>query len=262
MRGQVSYRWGMGTLPARLEESLGGRIKLAAPISGIHLGEDGRLFVAAGNPQRKLEADAVVVATSAQAAAPIIEALAPAAAAALRDITSCSLAVVHTAFKCEDVRARVSGFGMLIPRETNVRLLGSIYSSALFEGRAPKDEVLLTNFIGGVADPDIMSADDDEIVREVRRGLHATMGITAKPTFVKIVRHAQAIPQYAPGHAQRIERIALDLEHVPGVYLTGNYFNGISVADTIADARKTAEAVRGWLSRPKIRTVHAWQSLI
>jgi oxygen-dependent protoporphyrinogen oxidase len=128
-----------------------------------------------------------------------------------------------------------------------------MYSSALFDHRAPADEILLTTFIGGAADPDAVNLDDEELLTEVRKGLHATMGVNSKPRFTKITRLNKAIPQYKVGHGQRINRIKLELEKIPGLFLTGNYFSGISVSDTIGHARQTAEEVRDFFRKPRVR---------
>lgn len=251
----ISYQWGMETLPARLEEVLKQKIKLGTSVDSVVRNEAGRLFVVAGNPRRRLEADAVVIATGPHSAATMLESMLPRAASALKEIRSCPLAVVHTAYKKSSFGVSPRGFGMLIPRAANVRLLGSIFSSSMFENRAPSDEVLLTNFIGGVHDPDVLALSDAEIITEVRKSLHLTMGVNAKPEYVKVTRLERAIPQYTVGHAGRVEEIEKDLSSFSGIFLTGNYLRGTSVSDTIGHTRRVADAVRVVLSRPRVRTI-------
>jgi oxygen-dependent protoporphyrinogen oxidase len=249
----LSYRWGMGTLPARLEEVLRRKLKLNTGVKEIIRDEDGRLFACIAEKDRRLEADAVIVATSPYAAAHLIDKQSPRTAVELMNIEFCPITVVHTAFKKKDVGFKVRGFGFLVPRVANVRILGTLFSSALFDHRAPKDEVLLTTFIGGATDPDAIGLSDDDIMREVRKGLHITLGINTKPEFTKITRLKHAIPQYKVGHTHRLKRIDKEMERLPGLYLTGNYFSGISVSDTIGHAKQTAETARAFLSKPKIR---------
>jgi oxygen-dependent protoporphyrinogen oxidase len=249
----LSYRWGMGTLPARLEEVLKRRIRLNTNILSVSHDNQDRLFAHCGDVERRFEADAIVVATDPHTAADLIDTASTHAASELSEIEFCSLAVVHTAYAKSDVGFRPHGYGFLVPRITNVRILGTMYSSALFDHRAPQDEVLLTTFIGGSSDPDAIGLDDDELLKEVRKGLHVTMGINSKPSFTKIIRLKKAIPQYKVGHGQRIARIKHELEKVPGLFLTGNYFSGISVSDTIGHARQTAETVRDFFRKPRVR---------
>lgn len=256
----MSYRWGMGTLSARLEEALRRKIRLGWAIESITLDQDGRLFVTAADPDRRSEADAVVIATGAQTAGKLIEKLAPASSGILGTMPYCPLVVVHMAFDRNAVRGAMRGCEVLVPRAAQIRLLGTVFTSETFSGRAPERKALLTNFIGGATDVQAMDLDDAEVIKEVRRGLYAVTGITAKPTFVKVVRLIRAIPQYTVGHLKSVYEIERELDKVPGVFITGNYFSGVSVSDTIGHARKTAEDVRAWLRRPRIRTLGSFSS--
>jgi oxygen-dependent protoporphyrinogen oxidase len=253
----ASYRWGMGTLPARLEEVLKQSIKLDTRVDGILRDEDDRIFVVAGDPQRRLEVDAVVIATDAKSAAALVEPFLPRSAEILGGIPFCPLAVVHTAFANRDLGTKLKGFGFFVPRSANVRMLGTVFSSSLFDNRAPSDETLLTSYIGGVHDRDVLGASDDEIVTEVRKGLHLTMDINSKPHYAKVTRLENAIPQYAVGHSRNLDLLGEDLRSFPGVFLTGNYFAGTSVSDTIGHARRVANDLRLILSRPRIRRVRS-----
>ncbi len=256
----MSYRWGMGTLSARLEEVLRRKTRLGWTIEGVTLDQEGRLFVTTADPDRRSEADAVVVATGAQSAGKIVEKLAPTASQFFNAVPYCPLVVVHMAFDRSAVGGAIRGREVLVPRAAQIRLLGTVFTSEIFPGRAPERKVLLTNFIGGATDVQAMDLDDAEVIKEVRRGLYAVTGITAKPTFVKVVRLVRAIPQYTVGHLRAICEVERELEKVPGVFITGNYFSGVSVSDTIGHARKTAEDVRAWLRRPRIRTLGSFSS--
>ena len=69
------------------------------------------------------------------------------------------------------------------------------------------------------------------------------MGITGSPTFVFHKQWGKAIPQYNVGYGvikskfQRLEKDNI------GLYFTGNYREGISVADTILHALQTADQI-------------------
>jgi oxygen-dependent protoporphyrinogen oxidase len=67
--------------------------------------------------------------------------------------------------------------------------------------------------------------------------------VQAEPTFAKIQRLNQAIPQYNIGHQERLQMIMQNTSQQAGLFLTGNYFSGVSVADTIEHARSTADNV-------------------
>ena len=149
--------------------------------------------------------------------------------------------MVHTGYKKKDIERPLDGFGFLVPRKQKVRILGSLWSSALFGGRAPEGHALMTSFIGGILDPEALDLTNDDMMRTVQKDLLKVLGIKAKPAFACITRYTHAIPQYNIGHVKKIERITATLEHLPGLFMTGSYFDGISVAATIEHANVTAE---------------------
>ncbi|MBI4126288.1 MAG: protoporphyrinogen oxidase [Deltaproteobacteria bacterium] len=238
-----SFRWGMGTLPARLEEVLRGCIQCDTTIDGMEQLPRGGLSIRAEAPRRTYEADAVVLATPSWMSARILAQLLPGVIAPLMAIPYAPLAVVHTVFRRSDLPRDLSGFGCLIPRCEGIRLLGSLWSSSLFSGRCPPDQALLTNYIGGMTDSRVIELEDHEILTHVMSGLETVLKITSQPHFVHMTRLVQAIPQYMIGHRERLAEIANFLVRQPNIFLTGNYFRGVSVADSIAHARETADKV-------------------
>ena len=248
-RGLLSFRWGMGTLTARLEEELRSRLRLGARVQGLaRTGADSRRWrVKLADASAAVDADAVLVAAPAHAAAKLLLPHDAKLFPALAAIPYASLAVVHTAHREADVPTKPDGFGVLIPRSEGIRMLGTIFSSAIFPGRCPRGEVLLTNFIGGATDAGLVDLADEEVVGEVRAGLRATMGIEQAPKFVAFKRWGQAIPQYTVGHRDRIATIREQLAGHPGLFLTGAYFDGVSVSDTIAHARSVVDDIVAYL---------------
>lgn len=241
--GLLSFRWGMGTLPARLEEVLRHHVETGVSIESVTRLPDGQLSVRVEAPHRTLEADAVVLATPAWVTARILAPMIPAAIAPLMGIPYAPLVVCHTAFARHMVASSLNGFGFLVPRRERMRLLGSIFSSSLFEGRAPADMVLFTSFLGGAIDARAIELEDHEVVSYVTDALEKTLALSHEPNFVSIRRIAQAIPQYTIGHADRLRAVAHAVSEHPGVFLTGNYLHGTSVASTIKHARLVADDV-------------------
>jgi len=243
----LSYCWGMETLPSRLYDMLKKSIRTDTGVETIEQPTDKKWLVRLDTYGETIEADAVVIATQASEAARLLVPHAAEIFKPLMGIPYVPMAVVHTAYGRRDIPVKMDGFGFLIPRREKVRLLGSIWSSSLFPNRAPQGEALLTSFIGGATDPHAINLDDHELLAHAGSGLEQTMGIRAEPHFHHITRIAQAIPQYTIGHAARLEAIADGTQKLPGIFLTGSYFRGISVADTIAHARETAYLIQSYL---------------
>jgi len=158
--------------------------------------------------------------------------------------------VVATAYRREDVTHSLGGFGFLAPRVEGRAVLGSLFSSAMFEGRAPAGRVLLTNFVGGRRNPELAHAEEGVIVDKVAAEHRALLGARAPALWNAVTRWPRAIPQYELGHLARIERVAQAEKDVPGLRFCANYRGGVSVGDCIASAHATAESLAAWLRAP------------
>ncbi len=138
----------------------------------------------------------------------------------------------------------LDGFGFLIPSKENRQILGTIWSSTIFSGRAPQEGVALTTFVGGSRQPQNALLPEAEIIRLVREDLSGLMGIQEKPDISVVQQWPKAIPQYNVGHRQIIKALEQFERTRPGVYLSGNFRGGISVGDCI----KQAETVAGQIA--------------
>ena len=142
-------------------------------------------------------------------------------------------------------------FGFLVPRGQGVTLLGSLFTSTIFPGRAPADHVLLRNMIGGMLHPEVQHMDKDEMVRQVREDLHQTLKIDPQltPSFQKVFRHEKAIPQYHVGHEQIKQRIRQAESRTSGFFASGNAIKGIGIIDCVREALPTAQNVNAFLEK-------------
>lgn len=239
-----SFKGGLGALTNRLHERYKDFIIGSSRVDEIkNVGDKYLISFCNINDGKKCEATAskILIATPAHTTGQLLKNIAPQADTILREIPYVPLAVVHTVFGSAAANKPLNGFGFLIPRSEKIRMLGSIWSSSLFDGRAPNGNMLLTNFIGGATDCKIQDLTDLEIEKVILSDLRRTLGITAKPVLTKITRHEKAISQFTLGHGKRIEDLTNTTKHYSGLHLTGSYFTGISIADTIEHARNTAD---------------------
>ncbi len=243
----VSFKWGMETLTAAIYDKIKKNIKTNASVESIKSLSNKLWTVNINQYKEVIRGNALVFATPPNETARLLMPLIPEIFPILVDIPYIHLVVVHTAFRKKDLPIRPDGFGFLVPRNERIRMLGSIWSSTLFTNRSPEDEVLLTNFIGGATDPDAINLDDQELISHIKYGLEKTMGITSEPLFWSIRRIGQAIPQYTIGHMSRLNKLEACLEKLPGIFMTGSYFSGISVSDTIGHAQSTANNIKNYL---------------
>jgi len=139
----------------------------------------------------------------------------------------------------------LDGFGMLMPSRAGRRVLGVLFSSTLFPGRAPAGQVLLTTFIGGARNEAVATLDEAAIVRQVLADLTPLLGIRAAPVFERVRRWPRAIPQYELGHLERLARIDARLARLPGLHVRADWRDGIAVADCVANAAQFAGRLSG-----------------
>jgi protoporphyrinogen/coproporphyrinogen III oxidase len=187
--------------------------------------------------------DAVILATPAYVAGML---LGSAHSELAEDLTSIpySSSVTVTLGYDRSVRAALPpGFGLLVPRIENVRIIAATFVHNKFPNRAPHDKALIRFFLGGTRDESILNASEGEIEDIVRRDLATILGIRAQSTFCRVYKWKRAMAQYTVGHGARVERIRAQLAVVPGLALAGNAYGGIGVPDCIRSGSEAATKV-------------------
>lgn len=242
-----SFREGMQTLTDAIARRLA-RVELATEVVSVAPEADGFVVMACnGNGPCEFRAPAVLLSTPAYAAAKLVAPFAAAAAAALAAIPYPPVAVTHSVYRRSAIAHALDGFGMLIPECERRQILGTIFSSTLFENRAPDGLVLLTSFVGGTRQPELAKRDERAMVDLVQSELAAVLGVSTSPEWVRVTRWPCAIPQYTLGHAGRIGQIAAAEREFPGLYFCANYRGGISIGDCISAADRAADKVAAFL---------------
>jgi oxygen-dependent protoporphyrinogen oxidase len=185
----------------------------------------------------------LVIATPAQAAGSLVGSFASELRQRLEEIPYPPLAILYLAYEENAVRKTLNGFGFLVPPSEGLSILGCVWNSSLFEGRAPAGMILLTVFMGGATNPDVAKLSDGELVVTAHSELQRAMGIEGEPHVVGITRLDHSIPQYNLGHAARVAEIEKLVAEVPGLTLIGNYLHGVSTGDCISEAERAARNV-------------------
>jgi len=135
------------------------------------------------------------------------------------------------------------GFGFLVPRAENKRLLAATFVHSKFPHRAPADRALIRCFLGGSRDGRVLELPDDEILRIVREELRQILGLNAEPLFARVYKWRDSMAQYRVGHLERLERIERLRQQLPGLALAGNGYRGIGVPDCVRSGEEAAEQV-------------------
>ena len=208
-----------------------------------------RLTVGPTTGPELFEADRVVLATPAAATARLLADLAPGAARELAGIESASVAVVTFAFRSADVPAVVrESSGFLVPPVEGRAIKASTFSATKWgwvadAGRAAGGLTFLRTSLGRAGEQTALQVPDEELVRRSREDLAEAIGLTAEPVDTHVQRWGGGLPQYAPGHLDRVARVRAAVAAVPGLSVCGAAYDGVGVPAVIGSARRaTMEA--------------------
>jgi oxygen-dependent protoporphyrinogen oxidase len=239
---KFSFDEGLQVLPDALAAQLGDSLKLNSPVTKLTQTKDGwRVTTASG----EAEFGAVVYCGTAHRLAELVIEAAQQRrpTGAFSEISYPPVASVVLGFHREDVAHPCAGFGMLIPKIEGFKILGTIFSSALFPNRAPAGHVNLTSYVGGARYPELASLPADKLVELVLADLRVLLGVKGKPTFVHTAFWPKAIPQYNVGYG-KYRDLLTDIESKnPNLFFAGHYRDGVSLGDSIVSGVNIAERV-------------------
>ncbi len=151
----------------------------------------------------------------------------------LRRIPGGPVAVVALVFKRP--LAVPDAFGFLVPREQGLRVLGTLYDSSIFPGRAPAGHRLFRVLIGGRRDPHAVELSDGELLEIVARDLRQAWGEFPDPDATQVIRHPLGISQYEIGHDEVLAE--LERRRPPWLRLAGSSYRGVALNACVKDAR-------------------------
>jgi len=247
-----TFREGNDTLVRALAEKLGAYLSLEAEVISIRPLDPGRepktprFRVGLHTPSGAefLETERLVLAVPTDRAGKLLAPLGRAFESQLRTVDYSGVAVVSLGYRKEDVGHPLDGFGFLVPRSSGLTVLGTVWNSSLFPGRAPGHHVLLTSFVGGATNPDATKQPADQLVALVHREIKPLMQLREGPVFSNVSVWPRALPQYNLGHTARMAAINNCRADFPGLYLTGNYMNGPAIGACVEQALKVADEIR------------------
>jgi oxygen-dependent protoporphyrinogen oxidase len=144
----------------------------------------------------------------------------------LSDAAHYPLALVYHGYNKEQVSHPLNGFGFLVPEMENRQTLGTLFSSTIFPGRAPQNHALLTTFVGGERQPDLVKLEDNELHALVQKEHRDLLGTMDEPSFQKIVRWSKAIPLPDHNMGKRKEAAKVLHNENPGLRFSGSYLCG------------------------------------
>lgn len=238
----TSFKNGIGHLPELAAAALGDRARCNTRITELR--RDLLSFRLRTESGDEICAESVVLALPAFAAAEVARSLDEQLATVLSDIPYANMVVLCTGFKRERVGHDLNGFGFVVPRNQGKRMLGCIWTSSVFDDRAPEGHVQLRTMYGGYTDSEAIDLSDQELIELQQKEVGPLLGFDTEPDFVQIYRWPRGIPQYTLEHGDRMARIEAAEARHPGLIISGNAYRGVGLNDCVLSAHRAITALR------------------
>ncbi len=196
-----------------------------------------------------IEAEGIIITGSCRHAGRLLREIDADLSKQLSSVQYASSAVVHLAYRREEVTHPLDAFGCVVPVTENRNIIAASFSSVKYAGRAPDGYVLLRAFMGGALHPEMLERDDEGLIRAARQDLEELLGIAAEPHFSLVHRWPESMPQYHVGHLERVARTRERLMQHPGLQVAGNGFEGVGIPDCVRAGELAAEALLADINR-------------
>ena len=245
-----TFREGNETLVRALADKLGPSLRTGLRVTGLSRQSDGsfELRFEGRGPEEPVSTKSLIFATPTDVTGKLLAQLDPSFESLLSPIEYAAVAVVSLGYRKSDVGHSLDGFGFLVPRSTGLRVLGTVWNSSLFPGRAPEGHALLTSFVGGATDPAASKLHQQELSTLVHREISPLLSVKRDPVFSNVTIWPRALPQYNLGHGDRLSAISQRLSNFKGIKLVGNYLRGPAIGSCVEQALAVAEEIRSALA--------------
>ncbi|KKB40419.1 Protoporphyrinogen IX oxidase, aerobic, HemY [Bacillus thermotolerans] len=164
----------------------------------------------------------------------------------LKEIPSASVASISLAFSEDVIPPELQGTGFVVARNSDFTMTMCTWVHRKWPDAVPKGKALLRCYIGRAGDEAVVDLPDSELERIVLTDLKRIIPLNIAPSFSVVTRWKKAIPQYIIGHQQRLEEMEKHLQkELPGFFVAGSSFKGLSLPDCISQGEEAAE--KAWL---------------
>lgn len=244
---------GVGQLPGAVAAASGAEIRTNATVRQLTRTDDGwELVVGPTTAVEVINADAVIMAAPAPAAARLLSGTAPEAAFALAAIDYASMAVITFAMPRSAFPEAPEGSGFLVPPVDGKAIKAVTYSSnkwAWVGQEAGAELVIFRCSVGRARETAVLQRDDAELIALALTDLREAVGLTGDPIDVVVTRWGGGLPQYRVGHLNRVATVDADIATVKGLEVCGAAYRGVGIPAVIASAQGAVERLLDDLGR-------------
>lgn len=241
----VSLRGGLQSIVDALVQRVGSRIRISSDVRALQ--RDGAAWNITFADGSAAQADAIVLALPAYAAAHLLREFDPQLAQMLERIRYNSIATVNLAYDAADLPPLPRTPGFVVPYVERRRITAATIATQKYPERSPQDGVLLRAFIGGAMQPELVDLPDGELANIARDEFRDLLRIDAEPRFALTRRWRRMLPEYGVGHVRLVEAIEARAAQHSGLAFAGSALHGVGIPDCVATGQAAAErALAGW----------------
>lgn len=164
-----------------------------------------------------------------------------------KEIPYAGVSLLTLGFRTAGIRHSLQGLGMLVPRKENFKILGTLFTSSMFEGRAPKGYSTLATFVGGMRQPAYAELPFKDLKNLVLDDLEKLLGVTGQVVFSNHTYWSRAIPQYTLRSSSVMQSLAKVEDTNPGLFFAGNFCNGVSLGQCMEAGLDTASRMNDFI---------------
>jgi protoporphyrinogen/coproporphyrinogen III oxidase len=241
----TSLKEGMEELSKALQNKLADAINFQQNSHVTSVSEGKTISFIFQQEEKRLTFNAVILACPASATSKIIAKDLPELSQKIRSIPYSAITVAPQGYSGQ-APDTLKAFGYLVPSAEPAQIMGTLFSSSIFPGRAPENCFSLRTMLGGGKDPDIMKKSDEEILELIKTENRQTLGIDKKADFVKLISWPEAIPRYEAGHWKIVEELEKATAQ-SALFVTGNAFYGVSMNDCIVASMNLSKRLKSFL---------------
>jgi oxygen-dependent protoporphyrinogen oxidase len=232
---------GRGALVDALVADLAGRGVAFVRVAVVDLERDRGTWRLTSSDGSVRAADGVVLALPAGAAADLVRPHAGRAATLLASIPYASVAMISLAVPRGGIDRELDASGFLIPRVEGRVATACSWTTTKWPHLAGDGTVWLRASAGRDGDERARALSDDALVEAVLADLRDTMALHGQPTDVRVTRWDRSLPQYRPGHLERIDTVDSELATAaPGLVVAGAALRGLGVPACIRQGSEAA----------------------
>ena len=238
MPAMISFSNGMQQLPEKLTENLQQGKELQTDCRATAIKKEGNYWYIS-TEEETFSAKNLVLALPVNQALQLLTPITP--PCPLHSVPEAKIATVVFGFTR---KTRVPpGFGYLIPEYEKRFTLGTLFSSNMFPGRAPKDHILFETLVGGRRHPERLELDNSTLVSKAYDDVRTILKIRDEPVFTDVLRPRSGIPQLERDYPALLNWRSKVQSSLAGLYICGFGWEGIGINDMIKHGSRVGEAI-------------------